>query len=85
MVCKLYETEYKTSENIIQVVIFLFYANNLEKIRVIITSVIADSIKDEVPSFNDQAADEPPFEKFNISKLHSDRLSKLYEKNRSVK
>ena len=42
MVCKLYETEYKTSGNIIQVVIFLFYANNLEKVRVIITPIIED-------------------------------------------
>ena len=40
-----------------------FYANNLEKIRVIIAPVIEDSIRNEVPSFNVQVADKLPLEK----------------------
>ncbi|MBE6688250.1 MAG: hypothetical protein E7588_03105 [Ruminococcaceae bacterium] len=40
-----------------------FYKDNLEKVRVIIAPVIEDSIRNEVPSFNVQAADKLPLEK----------------------
>ena len=40
-----------------------FYKDNLEKVRVIIAPVIEDSIRNEVPSFNIQVADNLPLEK----------------------
>ena len=40
-----------------------FYKDNLEKVRVIISPVIEDSIRNEVMSFNVQVADKLPLEK----------------------
>ncbi|MBO5452383.1 MAG: hypothetical protein J6A69_00235 [Clostridia bacterium] len=43
--------------------LLIFCTHNLEKVTAIIAPVIKDSIRNEVPSFNVQAADKLPLEK----------------------